>query len=208
MRAPADEGFTLVEMLVSLAILGVASALMAEGFSASRGALGRLRAHDRDTATVASAEMRLRAALERMAVRARFDAATPYVEIDGDTGRLDFAAAAPPGASTPVEAERLSLSPDGDLVLGPAADGPPAPDRVLLHDAASLDIAYFGRDGSAAGWRDDWVRQPSPPELVRVRVGFARGDRRGWPELIVRPAAEVDNDCVIDADTAQCRGRA
>ncbi len=211
----ADEaGFTLVEMLVSLALLGVAALLMVQGFSASRGAWRRMTARESASEAIAVAETRLRAGLEQIVVRARFEKDTPYIDLDGGPRQLDFLSAPPlgepPGA---VERRRLSLTSDGDLQLQ-AMDihGEPggAPDTLLRH-VAGLQIGYFDPSGAGAGagggWRDDWSGQPVPPTLVRVRVDFPPGDRRVWPELMARPAATVDAQCVIDGDTGACRGR-
>ena len=212
MTAPREEGFTLVEMLVSLALLGLATLLVVQGFTASRGAWRRLEARDRSAETVASAQTRLRDRLEQMSVQARFETTRPYIDFDGENDRLEFLAEPLLGEAVgPITRQRLSLTPDGTLVLAPGTnDGRPAPSDVLLGDVAGLEIDYFGADapGGSATWRDAWTREPGPPELVRVRVAFPRGDRRTWPELIVRPAAMVDADCVLDPDTGVCRGRA
>lgn len=65
--------------------------------------------------------------------------------------------------------------------------------RVLLDGAVSVQIAYFGREdaGAAPAWIDTWSDRLDLPQLVRVRVRFAKGDRRHWPDLIV-PLAFAD----------------
>lgn len=198
-----EAGFTLAEMLVALALLAVAAGLTVDGFSASRGAQRRIAAHDARLRSVSDAETYLRDRLERMVLRARFETARPYVDVDGAEDRLDFVAAAVPGAA--AEREQLSLDAAGELTL--VDDG--AAER-LLAGASRLRIDYYGQavGEPEPAWRNDWSHQPSRPELVRVHVDFPPGDRRVWPELIVRPAAEVDGDCVVDGDTGACRGRA
>lgn len=203
-----EGGFTLVEMLVSLALLATAAALMIGGFTASRGAWRRMQAREEAGETVASAETRLRAVLEQMVVRARFEQATPYVDLDGDAERFTFASAPPagetPGPTRPVQ---LSLTRSGELQLAPVDKETDETSEVLLKGASALEIGYYD-GGAAGGWREAWDRRPAPPQLVRVRVAFPAGDRRVWPELIVRPAATVDVQCVVDGDTGLCRGRA
>jgi hypothetical protein len=46
------------------------------------------------------------------------------------------------------------------------------------------------------------------PELVRIRVGFAPGDRRVWPDLIIRPAVTIDGTCRVNRTARQCRADA
>ena len=99
---------------------------------------------------------------------------------------------------------RLALDARGDLTLGPKAAPP-----VLLHGVKSVELAYWGASPTdpEPAWHAAWSRMQNPPELVRVRLAFADGDRRIWPELIVRPAVQVNADCIFDAETGACRGQ-
>jgi general secretion pathway protein J len=79
----------------------------------------------------------------------------------------------------------------------------------LIGGAASLSIAYFGAHGADAerSWRSHWDDQSRAPELIRIRLGFAAGDDRLWPDLIVRPAVFVDLACDPEMAAAACGGR-
>jgi general secretion pathway protein J len=59
--------------------------------------------------------------------------------------------------------------------------------RVLLEDVAALELAYYGlkTEEQAGAWHDEWQGETLLPRLIRVAVIFAEGDRRHWPELIV-----------------------
>jgi hypothetical protein len=39
-------------------------------------------------------------------------------------------------------------------------------------------------------------------------VSFFEGERRQWPDLVIRPAPTVNVNCTLDPDTAQCFGDA
>jgi general secretion pathway protein J len=213
-----EAGFTLVEMLVALALMGLAAVMMLEGVGSAERLWSGEAARTSGAESVAAAQARLRARIEQLHPATRFDSTNTFVDIDGARDALLF-------LSTPADAERpagarryrLALSGRGDLVLGAAsavavdasADGGYT-DQLLLRDVGGLDISYFGPDpaGGAAHWQTDWTRRAAPPSLVRIRVEMKGGDPRVWPELIVHPAATVDSLCVIDAATGDCRGRA
>lgn len=52
----------------------------------------------------------------------------------------------------------------------------------LLDNAEGFAIRYFGvREGDTEpGWFEDWLDQPAPPQLIRLRL-----DNAGWPDLEV-----------------------
>ena len=209
----SDAGFTLVELLVSMALLGMAAVLIAQGFAADRSALLRIDTLTTSGESVAAAQDLIRDRIEHLFAQTRFDSAGAHVDLEGGADAVEFPSLAPTdGKVAQIERLRLALTDGGDLTLGPASaaggDAQARPD-VLLHKVQRLDLAYYGAappDGRPA-WRATWSGATSPPQIVRVRAGFGEGDRRRWPELIVRPAATVDTACVLDVTTAGCRGR-
>jgi general secretion pathway protein J len=214
--AGRDAGFTLIEMLVALALLALAAVLMLEGLQSGQRLWAGEAARTLRGESVEAAQTALRARIERLRPTTRFDADASYADIEGTDSRLIFIAP-PPKAERPasVRRYRLMLNERGDLVLGsapPQVDveaGAVYADQTLLRDVEGLDISYYGpdpKDGEPA-WRSSWLHRAAPPELVRVRLTLQATDRRVWPELIVRPAATIDTLCVIDPSTGSCRGR-
>ena len=66
---------------------------------------------------------------------------------------------------------------------------PPEPiETELIRRVERLDLAYWGAPSpdQPAGWQSRWDGR-DVPELIRVRLGFAKGDRRRWPDLITAP---------------------
>jgi general secretion pathway protein J len=53
---------------------------------------------------------------------------------------------------------------------------------------AHLEFAYWGSpsEDQPAGWQAQWDNF-NIPKLIRVRLAFAKGDRRHWPDLIAAP---------------------
>ncbi|QYE33905.1 prepilin-type N-terminal cleavage/methylation domain-containing protein [Polymorphobacter sp. PAMC 29334] len=198
----SERGFTLVEMLVSLALLGLAATMMATGFASATRLTRSNEARTVAGETVAAAQSGLRDRIERLRPATRFDGAALAADFEGGPASMTFVAL-PPISERPSPQRRFHLEIDenGGLVLG---DGQAA----LLSGVADLRLAYFGPDATGVPhWTDDWSARPTAPEAIRIDVTFAPGDRRRWPEMIVRPATTVDTTCVLDTNTGKCRGR-
>lgn len=215
MRGRSDDaGFTLVESLAALVIVGLLGLLIAVG--ASRAAMWAARPDQTSGWTsVEAAQGYLRARLERGFPYVGVLTSPPQIDFDGLADQADFMA--PAAAARGPDAlwrYHLALDPNGDLVLYGRSDLAIDQQRyserqVLLRGAGALGLAYFGPsppDGLAR-WQDRWSGQQTLPWLVRVRVDFPPGDPRRWPDLIVRPAAQLDSACVVDPSTGNCHGR-
>lgn len=216
---PREAGFTLAEMLVVLGILALIAGLMASGLGGAWLALRESAARQGDD-SVAAAQRILRARIERLAPVIRADAAAGTVDIEGD-GRIFAFTAPPPARLAPdaLQSYRLLLSPAGELMLYRASlldDRIDLRDRGLrgwepsrlLKGIAGIDLAYFGPStaGGASRWQSHWHDRPQAPALVRVRLTFVPGDRRVWPDLVIRPRATVNTACRIDRGTGRCEG--
>lgn len=209
-------GYALVEMLATLIIVGMTSALMISGLGASRRVWDHVDAANTMGDAIAGAQILLRERLERIFPATRYDKIPSYADMDGVADKFMFLAP-PRDVHAPAELRRyqLSLAPNGDLTLASISDlaaSPTAPSEnlVLLHNVQGLDIAYFGvaPPDNKPAWRFAWQQRPAPPQLIRIRVQFAPNDPRVWPELLIKPFATVDTMCVLIIRTGTCRGRA
>lgn len=214
-----DAGFTLIELLVSLALTALAAGLLIAALTTGRTLATRAATATDATETVVAAQMLLRTRIETMRPEVRFDASAPYADVRGDAFRLSFSAPAPDAMRPAPEQRYRLLLLRGALMLyhvdplrrGINADSPSVKGwtaAILLHGVRDFDIAYFGvgPPDNMRRWRPFWQDRPNLPELVRVRVRFAPGDPRRWPDLIVRPLASVNAACRLDAVTGGCRG--
>lgn len=211
-------GYTLIELLVGLAILGMMAAMLVAGLGASGLMAARARTQADALEPVASAQMVLRARLERLRAAPKLTASRAVADIDGEPQSLDFTGA-PPDREMPdaLFRYRLARSSAGDVTLVSApviaienADGTGPRQSwtsiTLAHGASGLSIAYFGDDPLSGGrtWQGHWYDRPQPPDLIRVRIAFPAGDKRRWPDLIARPRATVNNACRIDPMSGRC----
>jgi general secretion pathway protein J len=214
----SDEGFTLLELLVTLAVISFISTIIFGAIFTTRNIARRLVADESAQAEVAAVQTILRSKIEGMRAVPRPDRAMPVIDVVGDQQRIGFygtsIASNPSGG---LQAFRLVRTATGDLVLfsapsltedldlrSPSIDGW---NRTrLLAGVEEINISYFGPTPgeSGASWQRFWGESPQPPMLVRIGVKFADGDRRTWPELILRPRATVNMACRFDVVTSRC----
>lgn len=213
-----DGGFTLLEMLVTLAVLSCISTVMLGAIVSVRHVSRNLVSQQIGDSEVAAAQTILRSRVEGLRALPRSDRTTPTVDLQGDDQRISFYA--PPldrDAPTSLQAFRLLRMATGDLVLFSAPSLTEdidlrSPSLVgwtptkLLDGVEELSISYFGPGPGAPGgrWQRFWSDRAQPPQLIRIAVRFAAGDRRSWPELVIRPAVTMNMACRFDVVTSRC----
>ncbi|HEV2365172.1 MAG TPA: prepilin-type N-terminal cleavage/methylation domain-containing protein [Caulobacteraceae bacterium] len=213
--ARSDRGFALVEMVAALALMAMLAWMLIAGAFVARSAWERLEARTAWAESIGGAQTVLRGRLESLYPATVWAAGQALVDFQGAPDRVAFLAP-PPDQARPAPLRRYALGLDhrDELVLSSISDvaSPTAvaDAAVLLRGVEGLEIDYFGAAGpdDQPRWRRSWSDQPKPPELIRIRLTFPPGDRRYWPDLIVRPAATIDSDCVLNAFAGRCLGRA
>jgi general secretion pathway protein J len=213
--ARGTAGFALIEALANLVIVGLLGVMLIQGVTTGRRVWARLDTRSAAFEAVEGAQSALRGRLEQLFPATLYTLGEARVDMDGGPESLAFLA--PPAEAlrpAPLRRFRLDLTGGQDLVLSSVSDVALSGERgvnrqVLLTGVRQLDIAYYGAQGPdlAAGWRGTWTGQPLPPDLIRVRIAFEPGDPRWWPDLIVRPRATVDAQCIFSPATGHCRGR-
>lgn len=221
MRRGQDQaGFTLTELLVSLAVLSLVAGMLGAGVQLVRQMAVRATQQSISNETIVTAQAILRDRIESIVPVARFEQEHPTVDLRGATTKLSFLAPALPAERpTTTRRYRLLRTAAGQIVLYESADlsariDPHAPGElgwtptILLTGVDRLKIDYYGAAAPDQNrrWRDQWIDQPAPPELARVRLEFAPGDKRKWPDLIVRPVATINSACRLDPFTGKCAG--
>jgi general secretion pathway protein J len=197
-----EAGFTLIEMLVTVALLALVAMLLFGGLRFGARAWDGAQAHGAGSEEVRLVQDTLRRELE--SAYPRYDASDtlhPQIDFAGEPDGVRFLSHAPQALQTAGYTHiALAEEPDGkdrQLTIH-VGDGSSA----LLRHIAGVRFAYF--DG--ASWSDDW-RAAALPRLVRIRVVFRRGDARLWPDLIVAPQIAVDTGCIYDVSANRCAGR-
>ncbi|MGI4797235.1 MAG: PulJ/GspJ family protein [Janthinobacterium lividum] len=175
-------GFTLLEILVGVAVLGLIIGVLYGGVSFA------LQAAQRQDAVLAKTGDydAVNRALRRLIAEA--DPGGPgIVPLRGTPGRMTFSSRMPDGAGGGAADMALGIT-GGTVVLRwtprrpgrPLGPAPAAREAELLRGAQRVELSYWG----ASGWRSEWV-EAMLPALVRLRVIFAPGDARHWPDMVL-----------------------
>jgi general secretion pathway protein J len=194
-RRRGEQGLTLIELLLSLAILAILTGFLAGGLSMARQAFGADRASEIGSET--SAAIQTVAALVGSALPVRFDGAGPKdaIGFDGRGEAIAFVGLSE-GRSLRGGPHRIVLRRSGgDIVADFAAlngarsketPEPAATRVVVLSGVREIHIRYFGTVDAKVkpAWRTDWVRAERLPELVSIRIEF-EDERRNEPAVVV-----------------------
>jgi general secretion pathway protein J len=195
-RRPAAGGFTLLELLVVLVVLGFLMVGVTQGVRAGVTMWHAQLRHIGETAELDSAARVLRQLLTGIPASpenssGNADAGTTIMA--GTEDHFTFIGDLPTGLGTTQRADvtlelrrnRLVLlwAPHRhEIASGPA---PELSEVELIRGVDRFDLAYRAPAvlNQPGGWVVKWDG-PTPPELIRVRVRFAKDDPRHWPDLI------------------------
>jgi len=214
----SEDGFTLLELMVALAILGLLSLMLFGGLRFGFRSWERETAHANAVADIGIAQGFLRRSIAN---------AYPIFQLDGEGKRvnpfvgsidqLEFLAPTPAsaggGGRDRYRIGTHTANGRTDLVVWSQPELVANPDKrsmtILVPGIRDLAIDYFGRQGSddANQWYGNWGDSTHPPQLVRVEVGFVADDFRTWPDFVVAPHIALDANCVYDPLTQGCKGR-
>jgi general secretion pathway protein J len=193
---PSDGGFTLLETLVALVVLGLLIVGLTHGVHTGLALWNAQSRRLGEVADLDAAERTLRNLLSGIPSNPSGDATGGVFTFDGSPSRLAFVGALPTGLGTTQLAD-INLELKGkQLVLSwtphrheiSSAPQPAPIVTELVGGVRRLELAYWGSavPDQVAAWQGRW--QGSPPELIRVRLVFEPRDNRRWPDLIAAPA--------------------
>ena len=188
-------GLTLLEMLVVLVVLGLLVVGLAQGV---RSGLTMWDAQTRrvsETGELDAVARILRTLLSELPASPSVGTAGS-TEIKGRQDSFEFVGDLPTGLGNTRRANITIELSQGRLVLRwtprrhelSSAPPPQPTETELLGRIDRLDLAYWGAPvtGQPAAWQTQWDGTEIP-ELIRLRLGFAQGDRRRWPDLMAGP---------------------
>lgn len=222
MRMRSNSGFTLIELVVAVALLAIMMSLLYSGLAFALRSWDAGDANGRRVADRRIAENFLRRELTELFPMRWKDPMTLRLALDGKADSLRFTSSRPAGISAGglslvgLEVEADSARRVHNLVMRramPADDakdfGPlDSADRIiLLENIDSVKFGYFGaeNDFTEPRWEDTWKYPGRVPLLVRMRVKDADGSP--LPEMVVRIALAEEAGCLENAFQRGCRPR-
>jgi general secretion pathway protein J len=210
-----DAGFSLIEALASLVVVGMIGLMLVEGVSTGKRVWERIDTRQARAEALESAQNTLRDRIEEIYPATLFNKSPPYIDFTGAAEQVIFLAN-PPMSDRPAAVRRYTLALDTatNLVLSSISDVgrpelAPVTRQILLRGVRQLDIAYFGaaQPDFTRRWRSFWDSEAALPEAVRVRLTLEPGDERQWPDLIIHPRPSIDASCSLNPITHHCKGR-
>jgi general secretion pathway protein J len=187
-----DRGFTLLEVLAALVVLGLLTATITQGIRFGLRARDMASRIASDTARFETTSRVLRNLIARASPG---DSSGREAVFTGTPHTLLFVTKLPEGFGSAAKSEaEISLGVDGghSLVLRWRphyrrwiVEQPAPATEQLLNGVQRLDLLFW-RAEPGAGWVSDWS-SPDPPRLVRFRILFPAGDIRHWPDIVAAP---------------------
>ena len=222
MRARAQSGFTLIELVLAMVLLGVMMALLYSGLTFALRSWDAGDANGRRAADRRIGQNFLRREVAEIFPMRWKDPTVLRYAFEGGTDRLRFVSSRPAGVSqgglalVGVEVEENPKDRSRNLVMRRATADPDAADfsaldaaepSILVPDVASVEFAYFGSesDFSEPRWVDKWALPPRMPSMIRVRIKAADGTF--LPDVLVKVMVGEEAGCLETALQRGCRPR-
>lgn len=183
-------GFTLVELLIAITLLGLISTVTYSAIWTANRSLQTVEKRVERNNGLRLAQEFLRRSLTQARTLMSIQDGRMQVVFQGDRDGLSFVAPAPlqRGQGGGLFHYRLGLVKSAEerfvlqmeysqFVAGRSldAEGLAAGKSMLLDDVGELSFSYYGRDepGADAKWLDEWSRTDSLPQLVRITLTLA-----------------------------------
>ncbi|MBR0697765.1 prepilin-type N-terminal cleavage/methylation domain-containing protein [Bradyrhizobium lablabi] len=195
-RRREELGLTLIELLLSIALLAILTGFLAGGLSMGRRAFDADRTSATDGEAYAAIQTLSNLIGSALPVHGSETAQKGAIMFEGRRDALAFVGLSE-GRALPGGPHRIDLRQDGnEFVAGfrawPAASAGKAdrdaqPNRVaVLRGIRSVRLSYFGSPAPTgpAGWYDGWAQAEQLPDLVSIKIEF-EDERRNEPATIV-----------------------
>lgn len=185
-----QRGFTLLEMIVALTILGLMTVLIATLLPAGISGAGRVSMISADVGQIRDVQQLLRRQLTAMPPLTRRQAHENELLFSGQEQTLRFPAyplAGQGGVAPVLVTLRLQQGEKGTALLYRQGKA----ERVLMPKLSDARFSYYGiaPPETAPRWHPAWANAVRLPKLIRLNVTPA-DNGQFWPALIIAPATQ------------------
>ncbi|HFD11005.1 MAG TPA: prepilin-type N-terminal cleavage/methylation domain-containing protein [Crenotrichaceae bacterium] len=214
-KQQAIQGFTLVEVLIALTLLGVMMTLLMSTFRAGARSwsAGESLASANGNQFVVHNFLRSYLENARPVIDDFSDEAEAEFSFQGDQHNIIFVAGLPANQDRgglwrfALGLEKNGSSQDLVVLVEPFfpeidEDAELSETLTLLSNVETFEISYFGKDevtDQDEDWNDDWEDKTQLPSLIKIDLQVE--DQKQWPEIII--ATQVEEV----ADTNSQNGR-
>ena len=215
-------GFTLIELVIALALMGVMVLFMYSGLAFGLRGWDAADTNGRRTADRRIAENFLRREVAELFPMRWKDPLVLRLAFEGKPDLLRFVSVRPAGISVTglslvgVSAEQDTAKRTRNLVMRRASPGDEQKDfgplaqgeaTILFDDIDSVAFEYYGaeNDFTDPKWVDTWEWPGRIPQLIRIRVRTVDGSY--LPEMIVRMMLSEEAGCLESQFQRVCRPR-
>lgn len=222
MARRAQSGFTLVEMVVAMALLGAMMLLLYGGLTFGLRGWDAADANGRRTADQRIATNFMRREISETFPMRFKDPMTLRLAFEGKRDSLRFVSSRPAGISVAgLSLVSIALENDNEkrtrnLVMRRAPPDDAAKDfgpvergeaTVLFDRVDSISFSYYGseNDFTEPDWSDDWDHAGRVPQMVRIQIRNADGT--SMPEMVVRLLLGEEAGCLESTFQRVCRPR-
>ncbi len=198
MNRRRQSGFTLLELLVALTLLGLTVAMIVTALNSSLLGADVTKKRSVRLNQIRVAQLALRRQIEAVRPVNWADKVLNKVGFDGQADEASFVSVQPPWPG-PGGPHLVRVARDGDRLImsrrihsgeNPSFDfSGPVSRTVLLDGISAIRFGYFGRvdPRAPAKWHASWRSRATLPSLIRLSVTFRGAAGAAWPELIVAP---------------------
>jgi general secretion pathway protein J len=219
-RPVKDAGFTLLEMLVAISVLGLLSMSIASGLHVGSDGFIRARLHTATADRMAHADRLLKTLIAgTYPAFAEPNLDDRRIAFAGEPQNLTFITRLPQIIGSPaMVAARLHIAEmDGQpaLILDwrldlPGADeqgSPPETSTVIATGVSGISLAYFGaaEPNAPPAWQQSWADKTTLPSLIRITLQDDTQAKTPWPDLVAAPLATGNTACIYDPTDVECR---
>ena len=214
MSFATSSGYTLIELVVALAILSLTSVLIVEGVRLGTHAWMSVNAKLARADAVSVAQHALRSLLERAypSGPGQSEGSADQPTMHGTSDEITFTAPGAHSLGGIMFRYRLYLSREAGSQSLQIASQPDDRSKAgsdqaesLVDDVADLRIDYLARESASGAWQSGWEGRADLPRLIRVKLHFTHGNNGDWPEFVVRPRIDAPVDCHFDLVSRRCR---